>query len=69
MALCIEPMFNMGGRETIVEADGWTVRTRDGSLSAHWEHTIAITPDGPMVFTAHSEPVPVDVAVDSMAGS
>ena len=60
MALCIEPMFNLGGRQTRVDADGWTVRTADGSLSAHWEHTVAITPDGPMVFTAASEPVPVE---------
>jgi methionyl aminopeptidase len=66
MALCIEPMFNMGGRETKVDGDGWTVRTHDGSLSAHWEHTVAITPDGPMVFTADSEPVPVDEAVDAL---
>lgn len=67
MSLCIEPMFNIGGKETKVDPDGWTVRTRDGSLSAHWEHTVAVTPDGPMVFTAASEPVPVDEAVDSMA--
>lgn len=59
MALCIEPMFNMGRRHTKVDADGWTVRTDDGSLSAHWEHTVAITPDGPMVFTSATEPVPV----------
>jgi methionyl aminopeptidase len=59
MALCIEPMFNMGARHTKVDGDGWTVRTADGSLSAHYEHTVAITPDGPMVFTAASEPVPV----------
>lgn len=63
MALCIEPMFNVGSRQTKVDKDGWTVRTADGSLSAHWEHTVAITPDGPMVFTAASEPVPVDEAV------
>jgi methionyl aminopeptidase len=62
MALCIEPMFNLGRRQTKVDKDGWTVRTEDGSLSAHWEHTVAITPDGPMVFTAASEPVPVDEA-------
>lgn len=59
MALCIEPMFNIGGRETKVDGDGWTVRTKDGSLSAHWEHTVALTPDGPMVFTAAAEPVAV----------
>lgn len=60
MALCIEPMFNIGKRHTKVDPDGWTVRTADASLSAHWEHTVAITPDGPMVFTAANEPVPVE---------
>ncbi len=59
MALCIEPMFNVGERFTAVDSDGWTVRTADGSLSAHWEHTVAITPDGPMIFTASNKPVPV----------
>ena len=44
------------------DGDGWTVRTKDGSLSAHWEHTVAITPDGPMVFTASTGPVPVEEA-------
>jgi methionyl aminopeptidase len=60
MALCIEPMFNLGGRQTKVDPDGWTVRTADGSLSAHFEHTVGITPDGPMIFTAAGEPVPVE---------
>ena len=60
MALCIEPMFNIGRRHTKIDPDGWTVRTQDGSLSAHWEHTVAITSDGPMVFTASDEPVPVE---------
>lgn len=59
MALCIEPMFNIGERFTKVDADGWTVRTADGTLSAHFEHTVGITPDGPMVFTSGREPVPV----------
>lgn len=67
MALCIEPMFNLGSRETKVDGDGWTVRTKDGTLSAHWEHTIAITPEGPMVFTAGTEPVPVEEAVNTLA--
>jgi methionyl aminopeptidase len=62
MALCIEPMFNTGRRHTKVDPDGWTVRTEDGSLSAHWEHTVGITPDGPQVFTAAQEPVPVEAA-------
>lgn len=60
MALCIEPMFNVGGRETKVDTDGWTVRTADGSLSAHWEHTVAITPQGTQVLTAGEEPVQVE---------
>ena len=51
MAICIEPMFNLGGYETVVEPDGWTVVTADGSLSAHFEHTIAITDRGPRVMT------------------
>lgn len=51
MAICIEPMFNLGGDETRTLADGWTVVTADGSLSAHFEHTVAITPDGPQVLT------------------
>jgi methionyl aminopeptidase len=63
MALCIEPMFNLGTRHTKVDPDGWTVRTADGSLSAHFEHTVAITHDGPMVFTASREPVPVEAVL------
>jgi methionyl aminopeptidase len=51
MAICIEPMFNLGGHETTVEPDGWTVVTADGSSSAHFEHTIAITDHGPRVMT------------------
>lgn len=69
MALCIEPMFNVGSRSTKVDPDGWTVRTRDGSLSAHWEHTVAITPDGPMIFTAAPEPIPVEEIVGSLTRS
>jgi methionyl aminopeptidase len=68
MALCIEPMFNIGRRHTKVDADGWTVRTDDGSLSAHWEHTVAITADGPQVFTAGDEPVPVEAKEVSVGG-
>jgi len=51
MAICVEPMFNLGTFETRTLDDGWTVVTADGSLSAHWEHTVAITPDGPEVLT------------------
>jgi methionyl aminopeptidase len=46
MAICIEPMFNLGSDATEVLEDGWTVVTADGSLSAHFEHTVAITPMG-----------------------
>ena len=51
MAICIEPMFNLGTRETEVDDDGWTVRTLDGKKSAHYEHTIGITEEGTRVFT------------------
>jgi methionyl aminopeptidase len=47
----VEPMVNVGGPETRLLADGWSVVTADGKLSAHWEHTIAITEDGPEIFT------------------
>jgi len=52
MTIAIEPMVNAGGHEVLVLGDGWTTVTRDGSLSAHFEHTVAITPDGPVILTA-----------------
>ena len=58
-ALAIEPMFNLGTEETRLLDDGWTVVTADGKLSAHFEHTVAITADGPKVMTL-SEGVLVD---------
>ena len=51
MTLAIEPMINMGCYDVKVMPDGWTVLTKDGSLSAHFEHTIVITPDGPQIMT------------------
>ncbi len=51
MTLAIEPMINMGHYDVKVMPDGWTVLTKDGSLSAHFEHTIVITPDGPQIMT------------------
>jgi methionyl aminopeptidase len=51
MVLAIEPMVNAGGWEVRTEADRWTVVTLDGKLSAHFEHTIAITPDGPEILS------------------
>jgi methionyl aminopeptidase len=52
LVIAVEPMVNMGGWETRALEDGWTVVTADGSLSAHFEHTIAVTEDGPEVLTA-----------------
>lgn len=52
MVLTIEPMINAGTYRMYVEADGWTARTSDGRLSAQYEHTVAITADGPIVLTA-----------------
>ena len=51
MTLAIEPMVNMGKYDVKVMPDGWTVLTKDGSLSAHFEHTVAITSDGPQIMT------------------
>ena len=51
MVLAIEPMINAGAPEVKVLPDGWTTITQDGSLSAHFEHTVAITRDGPLVLT------------------
>ena len=51
MTIAIEPMINMGGWEVKRLSDGWTVKTKDGSLSAHFEHTVAITNDGPKILT------------------
>jgi methionyl aminopeptidase len=51
MTLAIEPMVNMGRPAVKVLADGWTAVTKDGSLSAHFEHTVAVTKDGPLVLT------------------
>jgi methionyl aminopeptidase len=52
MVLAIEPMVNMGGPGVVQADDGWTVSTADGSPSAHFEHTVAITADGPVILTA-----------------
>ena len=51
MTLAIEPMINAGHYDVKIMPDGWTVLTKDGSLSAHFEHTIVITPDGPQIMT------------------
>jgi methionyl aminopeptidase len=57
MVLAIEPMVNMGRPAVRVLSDGWTAVTRDGSLSAHFEHTVAVTKQGPSILTMRSSPV------------
>jgi methionyl aminopeptidase len=57
MVLAIEPMVNVGTPAVKVLADGWTAVTRDSSLSAHFEHTVAVTADGPWILTAREVPV------------
>ena len=52
MVLAVEPMINEGGHAVRVLEDGWTAVTADGSLSAHFEHTIAITESNPVILTA-----------------
>jgi methionyl aminopeptidase len=51
MVITIEPMLNVGAYYSKVDSDGWTARTLDGSLSAQYEHTIAITSEGPLILT------------------
>ncbi|SFJ42625.1 type I methionyl aminopeptidase [Thermoflavimicrobium dichotomicum] len=51
MVITIEPMLNLGKHHVKIEADGWTAKTVDGSLSAQYEHTIAITANGPLILT------------------
>jgi methionyl aminopeptidase len=63
MVLAIEPMVAMGRPQTRVLSDGWTAVTKDGSLAAHFEHTVAVTASGPVVLTA-----PSGSAVESFAG-
>jgi methionyl aminopeptidase len=51
LVLAIEPMVNAGTHEVYVKEDGWTAATRDGRLSAHFEHSVAVTPNGPYVLS------------------
>lgn len=51
LVVAIEPMINAGGAEVFTEEDGWTAVTKDGSLSAHFEHSVAVTENGPMVLS------------------
>ena len=68
MVLAIEPMVNAGGHEVRMGTDGWAVYSQDGSLAAHFEHTVAITAEGPRILTpwhedeAAAEPAPAAAA-------
>jgi methionyl aminopeptidase len=51
LVIAIEPMVNAGSHEVVIKDDGWTAVTKDGSLSAHFEHSVAITEEGPIVLS------------------
>ena len=57
LCLAIEPMFTLGTHNVRIRDDGWTVVTADGALAAHWEHTIAVLPDGPRILTRNDSGV------------
>jgi methionyl aminopeptidase len=54
MVIAIEPMVNAGTHEVVMDTDGWTISSADGSLSAHFEHTVAITASGPRILTVRA---------------
>ena len=54
LVITIEPLICAGTGQVAVAADGWTIRTTDGSLAAHHEHTVVVTRDRPIVLTAHA---------------
>jgi methionyl aminopeptidase len=58
MVFAIEPMINAGGPDITVDDDQWSIRSADGSLSAHFEHTVAVTEEGPRILTLARAPVP-----------
>jgi len=70
MTLAIEPMVNQGTWQVVQDDDGWTYRTRDGSLSAHFEHTIAVTGEGYRILTLREPPGRANTAnnTDKQAG-
>ena len=55
MAIAVEPMLTLGTEQTVELDDGWTVITQDGARAAHWEHSVAITDNGPWILTAPEE--------------
>jgi methionine aminopeptidase len=52
LVVAIEPIISSGGPRVVEDRDGWTIRTRDGSLAAHYEHTVVVTSSGPVLLTA-----------------
>jgi methionyl aminopeptidase len=60
MCLAIEPQVNLGSPQVRMLDDGWTAVTVDGSLSAHFEHTVAVTTNGPEILTLRDEDQPLD---------
>ena len=69
LCLAIEPMFTLGDQATQVKADGWTVATADGSLAAHWEHTIAVTDEGARILTLGQNEVVAPLSAAVYAGA
>ena len=69
MVLALEPMVNVGDWRTKEHDDKWTVSTLDGSLSAHFEHTIAITENGPVVLTARSDEAELAASLSDEVGA
>jgi len=69
MVLAIEPMVNVGTARVETLEDGWTIRTVDGSLSAHFEHTVAVTPEGCRVLTAGRAPAAAEPVPDARRAS
>ena len=61
MTIAIEPMITAGNPEVWLADDGWTISTEDGSLAAHFEHTVAILPEGPRILTPRVRPSPTSV--------
>ncbi len=73
MVLAIEPMINLGTRYIYQHSDGWSIKTRDGKPSAHYEHDVAVTKSGPMILSDHSgievavkkNPFLIDISINS----
>lgn len=67
MVFAIEPMITVGHHEVVLHDDEWSISSEDGSLAAHFEHTVAITSAGPRILTAHPQPLPALSPVEEPA--